>query len=314
MTWSEGGLRVDDANLYYYRRGRGPAVVLAHGALDDGRCWTRVAEALEGEYELIAYDARFHGRSDAPPVSRSGTEPAGMRRGPDDLLGVIEALGLERPYAIGHSMGAGTVAAALAARPDLIRAAVLEDPAWPETPLDPGAAGTFMKAFADSLSSQSVEELMAMGAAMNPTWDPTEFRPWAESKAAFRGGDVIGGSGVGADDWKTLCTAFRCPVLLVCGGNEARGRIVPPSVAARATGAVPVVGGGVPRGCRPQRSPRGLRRVRGGSHGVPAAELGRRPSSASCATTSGGGATSTTIASGGAWSVSSCDGRRAVPA
>jgi pimeloyl-ACP methyl ester carboxylesterase len=234
MTWSEGDVRVDGAGLHYYRRGRGPAVVLAHGALDDGRCWTRVAEALEDDFELIAYDARFHGKSDAPADLPFGHGAGGMRRGPDDLVGVIDALGLERPYAIGHSMGAGTVAAALAARPDLIRAAVLEDPAWTESPLDRAAAGTFIKAFADSLSGRTVEELETMCAEMSPTWDPAEFRPWAESKAAFRGADVIGGSGVGADDWQMLCTKFACPVLLVCGGNEAAGRIVSPSVAARA--------------------------------------------------------------------------------
>ena len=225
-TWHEGDVRVDDATIHYYRRGSGPPVVLAHGALDDGRCWTRVAEALETEYDLIAYDARFHGKSDAPA--------SGMRRGADDLVGVIEALGIERPYAIGHSMGAGTVASALAARPELIRAAVLEDPAWPEAPLDPAVAGSFMKLFADSLSGKSVDELVAMCAETSPTWDPAEYVPWAESKAAFRGSEVIGGSGVGGDDWATLCAGFRVPVLLVCGGNEERGRIVPPSVATRA--------------------------------------------------------------------------------
>jgi N-formylmaleamate deformylase len=171
-TWREGDARIDDAAIHYYRRGNGPPVVLAHGALDDGRCWTRVAEALESEYELIAYDARFHGKSDGM-TSRSGTEPGrGMRRGADDLVGVIEALGLDHPYAIGHSMGAGTVASALAARPELIRAAVLEDPAWPEAALDPAVIGSFMKLFADSLSGKSVDELVAMCAEMNPTWDP----------------------------------------------------------------------------------------------------------------------------------------------
>jgi pimeloyl-ACP methyl ester carboxylesterase len=231
--WQEGDVRVDDATLHYYRRGSGPPLVLAHGALDDGRCWTRVAEALESEYELIAYDARFHGRSDAPA--------SGMRRGADDLVGVIDALGIEYPYAIGHSMGAGTVASALATRPELIRAAVLEDPAWPEAAPDPAVAGSFMKMFAASLAGKSVDELMAMCAATNPTWDAAELRPWAESKAAFRGSDVIGGSGVGREDWANLCAAFRVPVLLVCGGNEERGRIVPPSVAARAVELCPTL-------------------------------------------------------------------------
>ena len=82
---------------------------------------------------------------------------------------------------------------------------------------------------------------MAMCAEMSPTWDPAEYVPWAESKAAFRGGDAIGGSGVGAEDWASLCAEFRVPVLLVCGGSEERGRIVPPSVAARAVELCPTL-------------------------------------------------------------------------
>ena len=266
----------------------------------------RVAEALESEYDLIAYDARFHGKSDAPA--------SGMRRGADDLVGVIEALGIERPYAIGHSMGAGTVASALAARPELIRAAVLEDPAWPEAPLDPAVAGSFMKLFADSLSGKSVDELVAMCAETSPTWDPAEYVPWAESKAAFRGSEVISGSGVGRDDWAT-------PVRGVSGSGAARVR--------RQRGARPhrpAVGGGACGGVVPdarvrvsgagrsQRAARGLRRVRRRGQGVSPPELSCSASSARCAMTSGASSTFTVTASAGISSVSSCDGSRSGPA
>lgn len=224
--WQEGDVRIDDATIHYYRRGSGPPVVLAHGALDDGRCWTRVAEALETDYDLIAYDARFHGKSDAPA--------SGMRRGADDLVGVIEALGIESPYAIGHSMGAGTVAAALAARPELIRAAVVEDPGWRDPPPDAEDAGKFMQAFAEMLSGKTVEEIAALGREASPTWDASEFAPWAESKAAFRGHGMFSGRHRFFEDWEAVCGAFRCPVLLVCGGNDALGRIVTPELAQRA--------------------------------------------------------------------------------
>jgi N-formylmaleamate deformylase len=224
--WQEGDVRIDDATIHYYRRGSGLPVVLAHGALDDGRCWTRVAWALEPDYELIAYDARFHGKSDAPT---SGIGPAA-----NDLVGIIEALGLERPYAIGHSMGAGTVAAALAARPELIRAAVLEDPGWRDPPVDAEEAGRFMQLFAEMLSGKTVEEIAALGRQASPTWDASEFAPWAESKAAFRGHEMFSGRQRFFEDWESVCGAFRCPVLLVCGGDEALGRIVTPEVAARA--------------------------------------------------------------------------------
>ena len=107
-----------------------------------------------------------------------------MRRGADDLVGVIEALGLERPYAIGHSMGAGTVG-------DRARGASGVDPrrgargsGMARSRARPGGQGSFMKLFADSLSGKSVDELVAMCAETSPTWDAAESVPWAESKAA----------------------------------------------------------------------------------------------------------------------------------
>jgi pimeloyl-ACP methyl ester carboxylesterase len=232
-AWNEGDVRIDDATIHYYRRGSGAPVVLAHGALDDGRCWTRVAEALESEYELIAYDARCHGKSDAPA--------SGVRPGADDLVGIIEELGLDLPYAIGHSMGAATVAAALATRPELIRAAVLEDPGWRDPPLEAGDAGKYLQAFAEVLSGKSVEEIAALGREASPMWDASEFLPWAESKAAFRGHEMFRGRQRFFDDWESVCGAFRCPVLLVCGGNEALGRIVTPELAARAAELCPTL-------------------------------------------------------------------------
>ena len=56
-AWREGDVRIDDATIHYYRRGSGPPVVLAHGALDDGRCWTRVAEALASATLCAAFRA-----------------------------------------------------------------------------------------------------------------------------------------------------------------------------------------------------------------------------------------------------------------
>ena len=149
---------------------------------------------------------------------------------------VIEALGLDRPYAIGHSMGAGTVAAALAARPELIRAAVLEDPAWPEAPLDPAAAGTFMQAVRRLAVGQERRRARGDGRDDEPDVGPDRVRARGPSRRPrSAGADVIGASGVGRDDWRTAVrrvSSVRC--CSCAGGNEARGRIVPPSVAAKA--------------------------------------------------------------------------------
>jgi len=50
---------------YYERRGDGPPVVCIHGLVLDHRMWYPQVAALEDEYELVTYDYRGHGNSEA---------------------------------------------------------------------------------------------------------------------------------------------------------------------------------------------------------------------------------------------------------
>ena len=120
-----GDVVVNGVKIHYHRTGGDkPPVVLAHGITGNGLCWTRLAQALEGEYDLVMYDTRGHGLSDAPETGYASEDHAA------DLAGLVEALSLERPVLIGHSMGAGNVAMTVATYPDLARCTVLEDPPW----------------------------------------------------------------------------------------------------------------------------------------------------------------------------------------
>ena len=118
--WTEGDVTAGDGvRLHYYRTGSGPPLLLAHGVTDNGMCWRRVADALADGFDVVAYDAPSHGRSDVGPLGRGS-----------DAVEIVEALGLAPVVAMGHSMGAAAVSGAIAQRPDLFRAAVLEDPGW----------------------------------------------------------------------------------------------------------------------------------------------------------------------------------------
>lgn len=84
-----------------------PALVLIHGITENRRMWHPLLSSLAEGREVLAVDLRGHGESDieAPydPITYA-----------TDVAETVQALGLERPLVIGHSLG-GIVASAYAA-------------------------------------------------------------------------------------------------------------------------------------------------------------------------------------------------------
>lgn len=155
--WRSGTVRANGVDLRYDRVGDGPPVVLAHGFYDSGRRWVPLAEDLADDYDVVAYDARGHGHSDA---SETGYD---IQSRVADLVGVVEALELDDPVLVGHSMGAATCAWTAVEHPGLARALVLEDPLWmhgdPE--LGPDERAEVVRERLAEAADRSVEELVA---------------------------------------------------------------------------------------------------------------------------------------------------------
>ena len=126
--WNEGNVVVGGLPLHFYRTGGAdkPTLLLAHGFSDNGLCWTRVAQKMEAEFDLIMVDARNHGKSGQGICSSDDLA--------DDLAAVISGLSVASTFALGHSMGAGTVAGLAARHPTLVSKIALEDPPWAENP------------------------------------------------------------------------------------------------------------------------------------------------------------------------------------
>jgi 3-oxoadipate enol-lactonase len=102
----------------YRRRAKfaGPPVLLLHAGGMDGRMWHPLVERLEDRYWLIVPDLRGHGTTPLPPEEFSNVE---------DVLTVIDDLGLDRVTVVGASFG-GFVALQLAtAAPERVRGLVL---------------------------------------------------------------------------------------------------------------------------------------------------------------------------------------------
>lgn len=97
--------------------GSGPAVVLLHGWTLDHRVWDPQVAGLGASARLVALDRRGFGRSTAPP---------GLGREPEDVLAVLDALGIGCALLVAQSQ-AGRVALSVAARaPDRIAGLVLQ--------------------------------------------------------------------------------------------------------------------------------------------------------------------------------------------
>ncbi|MDP4510945.1 alpha/beta fold hydrolase [Nonomuraea turcica] len=118
--------RID--GLAYDEVGEGPAVVLIHAGIADRRMWRHQCDSLSDRYRVISYDWRGYGES---------ADPAGDLVHREDLLRVMDGLGVERAALVGDSMGGSySVEAALVA-PDRVAGLVLissglSGHTWPE--------------------------------------------------------------------------------------------------------------------------------------------------------------------------------------
>jgi pimeloyl-ACP methyl ester carboxylesterase len=88
-------------------------MVLLHGYTDAGLCWTDLAHEFEKDYDVIMMDYRGHGFSDAPLTGYKTEDYTA------DAVGLIEALELQKPIIIGHSMGGSIAARIVLTRPDI---------------------------------------------------------------------------------------------------------------------------------------------------------------------------------------------------
>lgn len=104
-----------DARIRYREIGQGSPVVLIHGlarSLDD---WFGVGDSLARDHRVIALDVRGFGKSTRiEDPARLGIQMA------EDVIRLLDHLGISRAHLVGHSMGAA-IAAKLAARhPDRV--------------------------------------------------------------------------------------------------------------------------------------------------------------------------------------------------
>ena len=229
--WIQGTVTVDDGiELFYTRTGKGdkPCLVLAHGLSDSGLCWHQLASDLEADYDILMYDAYGHGKS-------SRVDPDKRFDLVADLYDLMEALKIEKPGLVGHSMGAATVASFAARYPDKLSALVLEDPPWTDLTFEEeGLRETLHQWKQQNLAAKkkTTKELQKLKQRESPNWEEAILPEWAQAKHDIDP-EFFDLLTIRNGNWQSLAEKIIVPTLIITGDNEL-GAIVTPKLGVEA--------------------------------------------------------------------------------
>ncbi|AUQ52471.1 putative 3-oxoadipate enol-lactonase (plasmid) [Phaeobacter inhibens] len=155
--------RLDDISLHWREDGdpSGRAVVFANSLGTDLRLWDQVIPLLPQNLRYVRFDKRGHGLSDCPPA------PYNIGQLADDVVGLLDHLGITESVFVGLSIG-GMIGQMLAARhPERVRALVLSN-----TAAKMGEAS----AWHDRIAAIEAKGIEAVADPIMERWFGTAFR------------------------------------------------------------------------------------------------------------------------------------------
>jgi 3-oxoadipate enol-lactonase len=127
---SKGFLTRPDGRIYYETTGSGPALVFAHGLGGNHLSWWQQVPAFADRFTCITFSHRGFFPSDAP---------ANQDLYAEDLLALIDHLGLDKIVIVAQSMGGWTAVNFAFAHPERLRGIVLASTSGPIDPAQSGA-------------------------------------------------------------------------------------------------------------------------------------------------------------------------------
>jgi pimeloyl-ACP methyl ester carboxylesterase len=190
VPYSSFEVPVTGGALHVGRWGDGQrTVIAAHGITGNHRSWQGVARALGPGVSLVAPDLRGRGLSAKLPG------PFGMRAHADDLVAVLDHLGLDRAVLAGHSMGAYVATVAATRHPDRWSKVILVDGGI-ALPLPRGVDPDAMLAGVLGPALARLEMTFPNRAAYHAFWRDhpalTDAGAWNEDTEAWLDHDLIG--------------------------------------------------------------------------------------------------------------------------
>lgn len=127
---------VQGINIFYESAGDGPAILFVHGLGGTGNIWYAQRTALAKYFKAVTMDLPGSGRSDKTEEKYS------MAKWVDQLVGLADAIGLDKFTLVGHSMTTVLVQNFAAKHGNRLNALVL---CGPITELPPAGKEAFIK-------------------------------------------------------------------------------------------------------------------------------------------------------------------------
>jgi len=193
--------------IYYAEMGaHGIPIVFVHGAAGNHLVWGMQLYALGTMARALALDLPGHGRSDPP--GRTTIDGYG-----DVILGLLDALNIERAVIVGHSMG-GAIAQTLAlAHPDRVAGLGL---------IGTGARLRVLDAILDGVLNEFVKtaELVienSYSAALDPAMRARAIAEFLTCPAPITHGDFVACNGF---DAMARLGDIHAPTAIVCGTED----------------------------------------------------------------------------------------------
>lgn len=104
---------------------RSRAMVFVHGFGTDQTAWREVASAFADDFKIVSFDSVGSGKIDPTAYGHVQSDFLNLEVYATHLIEICEALGLDKPVLVGHSLGAMTCVVAANRRPELFSRLVL---------------------------------------------------------------------------------------------------------------------------------------------------------------------------------------------
>lgn len=144
--------------LGYVREGRGPVLIMIHGAMGDYRSWGPQWAPFTAQFDCISYSRRYSYPNPNPMEVRDHSALVEA----EDLEGLMDAFGIDQAIIVGSSYGGFTALAMALRAPERVKAIVAVEPPMMRYAEMTAAGAAVVKAF-KAASADPAREAFARG-------------------------------------------------------------------------------------------------------------------------------------------------------